>query len=73
VKKNSAEARVREYAASPLDRVGWDGTVYPFAFPVLNFQPRAGLVQLLPTWHGACAARGALGIGHGPHPRRSKG
>jgi len=37
---------------SPLDVVGWDGTVYPFAFPILRFQPRVGLVHLPPTWHG---------------------
>ena len=45
---------------SPLDVVGWDGTVYPWAFPILNFQARAGLVHLPPTWHGTFAARGAL-------------
>jgi homogentisate 1,2-dioxygenase len=45
---------------SPLDVVGWDGTVYPFVFPILNFQPRAGLVHLPPDWHGTFAARGAL-------------
>lgn len=45
---------------SPLDVVGWDGTVYPFVFPILNFQPRAGLVHLPPTWHGTFAARRAL-------------
>jgi len=45
---------------SPLDVVGWDGAVYPFAFPILNFQPRAGLVHLPPDWHGTFAARGAL-------------
>jgi homogentisate 1,2-dioxygenase len=49
-----------EYPHSPLDVVGWDGTVYPWAFPILNFQPRAGLVHLPPTWHGTFAARGAL-------------
>jgi homogentisate 1,2-dioxygenase len=48
------------YAASPLDVVGWDGTVYPWAFPILNFQPRAGLVHLPPTWHGTFATKGAL-------------
>ena len=48
------------YRHSPLDVVGWDGTVYPWAFPILNFQPRAGLVHLPPTWHGTFAARGAL-------------
>lgn len=45
---------------SPLDVVGWDGTVYPWAFPILNFQPRAGLVHLPPTWHGTFQSRGAL-------------
>ena len=29
-------------------------------FPILCFQPRAGLVHLPPTWHGTFAARGAL-------------
>jgi homogentisate 1,2-dioxygenase len=45
---------------SPLDVVGWDGAVYPMVFPILAFQPRAGLVHLPPTWHGTFAARGAL-------------
>jgi homogentisate 1,2-dioxygenase len=40
--------------------VGWDGSVWPFAFPILAFQARAGLVHLPPTWHGTFAARGAL-------------
>ncbi|MEM7674980.1 MAG: homogentisate 1,2-dioxygenase [Myxococcota bacterium] len=48
------------YDHAPLDVVGFDGTVYPWAFPILNFQPRAGLVHLPPTWHGTFAARGAL-------------
>jgi homogentisate 1,2-dioxygenase len=48
------------YERSPLDVVGWDGAVYPFAFPILNFQPRAGLVHLPPDWHGTFAATGAL-------------
>jgi len=46
--------------ASPLDVVGWDGSVWPFAFPILKFQARAGLVHLPPTWHGTFAGRGAL-------------
>jgi homogentisate 1,2-dioxygenase len=48
------------YEHSPLDVVGWDGSVYPFAFPILSFQPRAGLVHLPPDWHGTFAAQGAL-------------
>lgn len=47
-------------AHSPLDVVGWDGTVYPWAFPILDFQPRVSSVHLPPTWHGTFATRGAL-------------
>jgi homogentisate 1,2-dioxygenase len=45
---------------SPLDTVGWDGTVYPWAFPILAFQPRVSSVHLPPTWHGTFAAKGTL-------------
>lgn len=48
------------YQTSPFDVVGWDGTVYPWAFPILKFQPRVSSVHLPPTWHGTFAARGAL-------------
>lgn len=45
---------------SPLDVVGWDGSVYPWKFPVLAFQPRAGLTHLPPDWHGNFAFPGGL-------------
>ena len=54
--------------ASPLDVVGWDGTVYPWAFPILAFQPRVSSVHLPPTWHGTFAARGALICSFVPRP-----
>jgi homogentisate 1,2-dioxygenase len=53
---------------SPLDVVGWDGAVWPFAFPIRSFQARAGLVHLPPTWHGTFAARGALVCSFVPRP-----
>ncbi len=53
---------------SPLDTVGWDGTVYPWAFPILNFQPRVSSIHLPPTWHGTFAARGALICSFVPRP-----
>jgi homogentisate 1,2-dioxygenase len=56
------------YDHAPLDVVGWDGTVYPWAFPILNFQPRVGLVHLPPTWHGTFAAPGALICSFVPRP-----
>src|SRR4029453_3779209 len=52
----------------PLDVVGWDGSVYPWAFPILNFQPRVGQVHLPPTWHGTFATRGALICSFVPRP-----
>lgn len=59
LKKNGA-FHAFEYEHSPLDVLGFDGTVYPWVFPILNFQPRAGLVHLPPTWHGTFSTRGAL-------------
>jgi len=53
---------------SPLDVVGWDGTVYPWAFPILAFQPRVSSVHLPPTWHGTFAAKGALVCSFVPRP-----
>lgn len=53
---------------SPLDVVGWDGAVYPWAFPILAFQPRVGAVHLPPTWHGTFAAGGALICSFVPRP-----
>ncbi len=59
VKKDDAFVE-RFPAASPFDVVGWDGSVWPFAFPILAYQPRTGLVHLPPTIHSTFAARGAL-------------
>jgi homogentisate 1,2-dioxygenase len=56
------------YAHSPLDVVGWDGSVYPWTFPILAFQPRVSSVHLPPTWHGTFSARGALVCSFVPRP-----
>jgi homogentisate 1,2-dioxygenase len=53
---------------SPLDVVGWDGTVYPWAFSMLDFQPRVGAVHLPPTVHATFAARGVLLCSFVPRP-----
>lgn len=53
---------------SPLDVVGWDGTVYPWAFPILAFQPRVSSVHLPPTWHGTFVAGGVLICSFVPRP-----
>lgn len=56
------------YPHPPLDVVGWDGTVYPWAFPISKFRPRVGLVHLPPTVHGTFATRGALICSFVPRP-----
>jgi homogentisate 1,2-dioxygenase len=47
-----------ELAHDPFDVVGWDGQVWPFAFPILAFQPKTGLVHLPPTIHTTFAGEG---------------
>lgn len=53
---------------SPLDVVGWDGTVYPFVFPILAFNPRVGAVHLPPSVHATFAAPGVLICSFVPRP-----
>lgn len=45
---------------SPMDVIGWEGFVYPWAFPIENFQPKTSSVHLPPTIHTTFAAKGAL-------------
>lgn len=52
----------------PLDVVGWDGAVYPFALPILAFQPRVGQVHLPPPVHTTFEARGAVVCSFVPRP-----
>lgn len=59
VKKDDAFF-LRRPLHSPFGVVGWDGTVWPFAFPILAYQPKTGLVHLPPTIHATFAAPGAL-------------
>jgi len=50
VKRGDALSRVT-LSHTPFDAVGWDGTVYPVAFSIHDFQPKAGLVHLPPPVH----------------------
>ncbi len=60
VVKREGRFHTFESSHSPLDVVGYDGTVYPFAFPILNFQPKVSSVHLPPSVHGTFETRGAL-------------
>ena len=68
VKRGGALPRLRATTHSPLDVVGWDGAVYPWAFPILEFQPRVGLGAPAAHVHGTFAARGALICSFVPRP-----
>lgn len=41
-----------------FDIYGWDGQVWPFAFPIRAYQPKVGLVHLPPTTHITFAGGG---------------
>jgi homogentisate 1,2-dioxygenase len=47
-----------ELANDPFDVVGWDGQLWPFAFPIRAFQPKTGLIHLPPTVHTTFAGEG---------------
>lgn len=66
--KRGGERQRFAYAHNPLDVIGWDGCVYPWAFPIRNFQPRVSSVHLPPTWHGTFEAAGALICSFVPRP-----
>ncbi len=46
------------WANDPFDVVGWDGQVWPFAFPIRAYQPKTGMVHLPPTTHMTFAGGG---------------
>ncbi len=39
------------YATHPFDAIGWDGTYYPWAFSIHDFEPLTGRVHLPPPVH----------------------
>jgi homogentisate 1,2-dioxygenase len=56
------------YLRSPFDLVGWDGTYYPVAFSILDFQAKVGLVHLPPSVHATFALPGAQVCSFVPRP-----
>ncbi len=44
----------------PFDVVGWDGTMWPFAFAIRDFQPKTSSVHLPPTIHMTFAGGGFI-------------
>ena len=42
---------MHSYQSSPAKVIGWDGSVYPLVFPILNFVPKTGRIHLPPNLH----------------------
>ena len=57
-----------QLSASPLDVVGWDGSLYPFAFSIDAFKPKVGKVHLPPPAHATFEAPGVLICSFVPRP-----
>ena len=49
--KRDDEFTLRTLPHHPFDVVGWDGTAYPVAFNIHDYQPKTGLVHLPPPVH----------------------
>jgi homogentisate 1,2-dioxygenase len=58
VMQRHGELTSMEMVNDPFDVVGWDGQVWPFAFPIRAYQPKTGLVHLPPTTHITFAGGG---------------
>lgn len=58
VVKMSDRLTLHKYRHFPLDVVGWDGSVYPLAFNIHDFQPITGMVHQPPTIHTTFAGNG---------------
>lgn len=51
VVKTSDTLTAHMFGHFPHELVGWDGSVYPVAFNIHDYQPKTGLVHLPPTTH----------------------
>lgn len=53
---------------SPMDVVGWEGFVYPFALPIESYRPKTGPFHLPPTIHATFEGQGFLVCSFVPRP-----
>jgi homogentisate 1,2-dioxygenase len=65
-----SDGALHKYAlsSSPLDVVGWDGSLYPFAFSIDAFKPKVGRIHLPPPAHATFEAPGVLICSFVPRP-----
>ena len=58
VVQKGGKLTIHEYTEWPYQVLGWDGWVFPFAFPISAYQPKTSSVHLPPNIHTVFAARG---------------
>ena len=46
------------YETHPFDLIGWDGTCYPYAFSIFNFEPITGRIHMPPPIHQTFGSKG---------------
>jgi len=56
--QSGGELTAFEISNDPFDVVGWDGQLWPFAFPIMAYQPKTGQIHLPPTTHTTFAGAG---------------
>jgi homogentisate 1,2-dioxygenase len=66
--KTSGTLQKYSLRASPLDVIGWDGSLYPFAFSIEAFKPKVGRIHLPPPAHATFEAPGVLICSFVPRP-----
>jgi homogentisate 1,2-dioxygenase len=64
------QGRISEitWTNDPFDVIGWDGQVWPFAFPIRAYQPKTGMIHLPPTIHTTFAGGGFVVCSFVPRP-----
>ena len=56
--KYANQLSVHEFKHFPWELAGWDGTIYPVAFNIHDYQPKTGSVHIPPTSHITFAGHG---------------
>lgn len=66
--RNRAGLSRHVYAHHPLDVVGWDGCLYPFALSIHDFEPLVGAIHQPPPVHQTFAGPGVVVCSFVPRP-----
>lgn len=66
--RTRAGVSIHTHAHHPFDVVGWDGSLYPYAFNIADFEPIVGAVHQPPPVHQTFAGPGFVVCSFVPRP-----